>query len=247
MIILKSREEIEIMRWGGRIAGEVLAELEKMIKPGITTADLEKKTSQELNKRGAKPAFLGYRGFPASLCISINEEVIHGIPGERKLKEGDLVGLDLGVVYQDFFTDLAATYPVGKVNGPLARLLKVSSESLYLAIEKMKKGGRIGDLSSVIQSHNEKNGFAVVRDFSGHGIGRALHEEPAVPNYGSPNSGPRLKIGLVLAIEAMVNQGDAEIVIKKDGWTVVTKDGSRSAHFEHTVALTENGPEILTK
>lgn len=245
---LKSDRELDLMRQAGRITAGTLLLLKEAAKPGVSTAELDKIAADELKKRGAKPAFLGYHGFPASLCISINNEVVHGIPSpKRKLKEGDIVGLDFGCVVEGFYGDSAITVPVGKVSAEAEKLIKVTRESLEKAIAAVQVDARLGDVSSAVQRHCESNGFSVVRDFVGHGIGRALHEDPPVPNYGKAGTGMRLSPGLVLAIEPMVNAGGPEVETLDDGWTAVTKDGRLSAHFEHTVALTKDGPEILTQ
>lgn len=245
---LKSERELGFMRQAGRIVAGTLVLLREAVRPGISTAELDKIAADELKKRGAKPAFLGYHGFPASLCVSINNEVVHGIPSaKRKLKEGDIVGLDFGCVVEGFYGDSAITVGVGKVSAEAEKLMRVTRESLERAIDAMQVDARLGDVSSAVQKHCESNGFSVVRDFVGHGIGRSLHEDPPVPNYGKAGTGMRLSPGLVLAIEPMVNAGGPEVETLDDGWTAVTKDGRLSAHFEHTVALTKDGPEILTQ
>ncbi len=252
MILLKSGEEIAIMRKASQIVAEVLDELVAAVRPGITTDELDRIAEEGTLRRGAKPAFKGYKPgdvvYPKSLCVSINEEIVHGIPGSRKLKPGDIVGLDFGVVYQGFYGDAARTVAVGKVPESTQRLLQVTREALYKGIEHCRVGNRISDIATAVQNHAENAGFSVVEEFAGHGIGRSLHEEPQVPNYfrrGMPN--PRLQEGMVLAIEPMVNQGSARLRILRDGWTAVTADGKLSAHFEHSVAITRNGPEILTE
>jgi methionyl aminopeptidase len=218
--------------------------------PGVTTLELDALAEELTLRKGAKPAFKGYRVgnhvFPLSLCISVNEELVHGIPSERKLAEGDIVGIDFGVVYRGYYGDAAMTVGVGSVSEEARRLMRVTEESLYEAIQRVRAGARLGEVSHAVQSYVEREGFSVVREFVGHGIGRRLHEEPPVPNFGSPDRGVRLKEGMVLAIEPMVNAGGPEVRIKEDGWTVVTVDGSLAAHFEHSVAITENGPEILS-
>ena len=247
-IELKSPKEIGLMRDAGAVVAATLAVLCDAARSGLSTQELERLARAELAKRKAKPAFLGYRGFPAALCVSINSEVVHGIPSsDRKIAEGDLVSLDFGCVLAGLYADAAATVAVGRVSARAQKLLDVTRESLKEGIAKAKVGGRLGDISSAVQKHVERNGFSVVRDFVGHGIGRALHEDPPVPNYGEAGTGPRLAAGMVLAIEPMVNAGGAEVEILANGWTAATRDGSLSAHFEHTVALTEKGPEILTK
>ncbi len=246
-IELKSPKEIGLMRQAGAIVGASLVVLSEAAKAGVTTAELDKIAAAELKKRGAKPAFLGYHGFPATLCVSINNEVVHGIPSaKRKLKDGDICSLDFGCIVEGLFADAAVTVPVGKVTPEAEKLIRVTRESLAAGIAAMRKDARLGDVSNAVQRHCESNGFSVVRDFVGHGIGRQLHEDPPVPNYGKAGTGMRLSPGLVLAIEPMVNAGGPEVETLDDGWTAVTKDGRLSAHFEHTIALTEKGPEILT-
>jgi len=246
-IEIKSAKEIEIMREAGQIVGDTLQILAKAAAVGMSTLELDRIAHAELLRRKAKPAFLGYRGFPASLCVSVNSEVVHGIPSaQRKIKDGDLVSMDFGCIVGGFFADAAVTVGVGKVTAEARRLIEVTKESLHKGIAAMKVNGRLGEVSSAVQRHVEAAGFSVVREFVGHGIGRALHEEPPVPNYGKPQTGVRLAEGMVLAIEPMVNLGSPEVAILEDGWTAVTKDGSLSAHFEHTVALTQAGPVILT-
>ncbi len=246
MIILKSPQEIALMREAGRITALALQELSRRIRPGITTAELNRYAEEFLEKAGAKPAFLGYHGFPASICASVNNEVVHGIPGLRRLEEGDIISIDMGAVYRGYYGDAAATFPVGEISEEARRLLEVTEKALYEGISKAVVGNRVGDISAAVQSYVERHGFHVVRDYVGHGIGRSMHEEPQVPNFGKPGVGPRLQPGMVLAIEPMVNVGTHEVVVMPDGWTVVTKDGSLSAHFEHTVLITEGEPEILT-
>ncbi|MBI4620966.1 MAG: type I methionyl aminopeptidase [Desulfobacterales bacterium] len=246
MIILKSKEEIELLRKSNQIVVHILKALRKIIKPGITTLELDSYAEEQIIKKGAIPAFKGYRGFPASLCVSVNEQLVHGIPDSRRLKEGDIVSIDLGVVRNGFYGDAAITVPVGKISQEAARLLDVTEKALYKGIEQAKTGGRLQDISHAIQSWVEGNGFSVVRDFVGHGIGRNLHEEPQIPNFGLPNRGVQLKAGMVIALEPMVNAGTWKVKVQPDGWTVVTMDGSLCAHFEHTIAITEDGPDILT-
>ncbi|RJP55610.1 MAG: type I methionyl aminopeptidase [Deltaproteobacteria bacterium] len=246
MIILKSKEEIELLRKSNQIVVHILKALRKIIKPGITTLELDSYAEEQIRKKGAIPAFKGYRGFPASLCVSVNEQLVHGIPDSRRLKEGDIVSMDLGVVRSGFYGDAAITVPVGKISQEAARLLDVTQNALYKGIEQAKAGGRLHDISHAVQSWVEGNGFSVVRDFVGHGIGRNLHEEPQIPNFGLPNRGVQLKAGMVLALEPMVNVGTWRVKVQPDGWTVVTVDGSLCAHFEHTIAITEDGPDILT-
>lgn len=246
MIILKSDREIEKISVACRVVVGALKELKKEIKAGITTEELDKIAEEYILSKGAKPAFKGYRGYPATLCTSINEEVVHGIPSKRRLAEGDIISLDLGAIYDGYYGDAALTIGVGKISREAERLVKVTEESLYRGIEEAQPGKRLGDISWAIQSHVESAGFSVVFDFVGHGIGKNLHEEPQVPNFGVSGQGPRLKEGMVLAIEPMVNMGGAATRILDDNWTAVTKDGSLSAHSEHTVAITGKGPMILT-
>lgn len=247
MIVLKSQDEIKRMVEVCRIVAESLEGIKKIIEPGITTIELDKFVESFIVSKGAIPAFKGYRGYPASLCTSINEQVVHGIPSTTKLKEGDIISLDLGVYYKGFYGDGAATFPVGEINGTAKKLIAVTKEALYRGIEFAIVGNRLSDISFAIQSYVEENGFSVVRNFVGHGIGRELHEEPQVPNFGKRGEGPVLMAGMTLAIEPMVNAGTWEVVILDDGWTAVTRDGSLSAHFEHTVAIMEDGPKALTK
>jgi methionyl aminopeptidase len=251
MIFLKSTREIEIMRRANTIVAEILQELKEKVAPGVTTADLDTVAEELTYKKRAHPAFKGYtmagRVYPRTLCTSINEEIVHGIPSGRALQEGDIVGLDFGVIYDGFYGDAAITVGVGNVSDEAKRLMQVTEDALYKGIEQLREGKRLGDLSSVIQKRVESAGFSVVRAFVGHGIGKKLHEEPAVPNYGEPDRGLRLVEGLVLAIEPMANAGGYEVEIKEDGWTAVTKDGGLAAHFEHSVAITKNGPYILSK
>ena len=246
-IELKSAKELGLMREAGAIVASTLKVLSQAAKAGVSTLELDKISYDELMKKKAKPAFLGYHGFPGSLCVSINQEVVHGIPSaKRKLAEGDIVGLDFGCVVGGFYADSAVTVAVGKVPASTQKLMDVTRQSLGKGIDQMRPGARLGDVSAAVQKHVEGNGFSVVRDFVGHGIGRALHEDPPVPNFGKAGTGMRLQPGLVLAIEPMVNVGGPEVETLADGWTAVTKDGSLSAHFEHTVVVTEAGPEILT-
>lgn len=251
MITLKSAREIEVLRRANVIVAEVLEELKKKVAPGVTTLELDSLAEELTYKKKALPAFKGYqmagKVYPGSLCVSINEEIVHGIPGERALKEGDVVGLDFGVIYEGFYGDSAFTVGVGQVSEAAARLMRVTEESLYRGIEQLVEGKRLGDLSAAVQRTVEDAGFSVVRAFVGHGIGKRLHEDPPVPNYGEPDRGLRIKEGMVLAIEPMVNAGGWDVRMKEDGWTAVTADGSLSAHFEHSVAITKNGPYILSK
>ena len=247
MITLKSKREVEIMRESSRIVAEILQALRPLCQPGITTAELDRVAEEMTRKLGAQPAFKGYRGFPRTLCTSINHEVVHGIPGARELKEGDILGLDFGVVHNGYYGDSAITVPIGQVAPELEELLQVTEESLHLGIQNMKPGNHLADISRAIQTHAESHGYSLVKDFGGHGIGKRLHEDPMVLNYVVNGRGIKLKPGLVLAIEPMVNLGGDQVRILSDGWTVVTVDGKPSAHFEHTVAITENGPEILSQ
>ena len=246
MIILKSQAEIEKMSKAGRIVADALAELRKLVKPGMTTLELDRFAESFIRGRNAIPAFKGYRDYPASLCTSVNDEVVHGIPSKRVLKEGDIIGMDLGAIVEGYYGDSAITVPVGDIDPETERLVQVTEASLYRAIDQVCDGNRLSDISNAIQTYVEGEGFSIVRDFVGHGIGRELHEEPQVPNFGKPGQGPRLRVGMVLAIEPMVNTGDHGVRILSDNWTAVTQDGSFSAHFEHTVAVTENGAKILT-
>jgi|YelNatPaOPRAMG01_1025707.scaffolds.fasta_scaffold01288_27 methionyl aminopeptidase len=252
MILLKSPEEIAIMREACRIVAEILEELARAVRPGITTDELDRMAEELTYRKGARPAFKGYKPgdvvYPKSLCVSVNEEIVHGIPSSRRLKAGDIVGLDFGVVYKGFYGDAARTVAVGSIAESAERLLRVTREALYCGIEQCRVGNRVGDIGRAVQEHAESAGYSVVEEFAGHGIGRKLHEDPQVPNYfrrGMPN--PRLQEGMVLAIEPMVNEGTARLRIMKDGWTAVTADGKLSAHFEHSVAITGNGPVILTE
>lgn len=246
MIILKSPREIELMREPGLIVYEVHQELAKAVQPGVTTAELDALAESLIRKAGGIPTFKGYHGFPASICASVNEEVVHGIPGKRKLQEGDVIAIDLGVTYKGYVGDSAYTHPVGKISAEAQNLLDVTRISLEKAIEQCYPGKRLGDIGHAVQSYVEAQGFGVVRDFVGHGIGANMHEDPQVPNFGTPGTGKELRPGMVLAIEPMVNAGTWEVKVLADKWTVVTADRRYSAHFEHTVAITENGPVILT-
>jgi methionyl aminopeptidase len=247
MIILKSEREINYLRDAGRIVAETLVEVKNAVKPGVTTLDLDRIAEEYIKGHGAVPAFKGYHGFTGNICSSVNEEVVHGIPGLRKLKTGDNVSIDIGAVINGYNGDAAITVPVGEVDAEVQKLLDVTEESLYKGIEQAVIGNRLSDISHAVQVHAEQFGFGVVRDYVGHGIGRSMHEDPQVPNYGNPGRGPRLKAGMTLAIEPMVNLGTYEVKTLDDGWTVVTLDGKRSAHFEHSIAITDGKPEILTK
>jgi methionyl aminopeptidase len=247
MIELKNKDEIEIMRRACRIVAETLNLLKEAAAPGVTTRELDALADEHIRKEGGYPAFLGYRGYPAALCVAVNEAVIHGIPDETRLKEGDIASLDIGVKIDGYYGDAALTVPVGPISASSKRLLEVTEEALRRGVEQARVGRRLSDISHAIQTHVEANSFSVVRQFVGHGIGRELHEEPQIPNFGRPHRGPRLAEGMVLCIEPMVNEGTHEVEILDDGWTAVTADRKLSAHFEHCVAITESGPEILTK
>lgn len=248
MIIIKNSEEIDKIRKACFIVAKVLEELKGYIKEGISTKDIEKFIENLIIKMGGIPAFKGYRGYPASACISLNDQVVHGLPSEKVfIKDGDVVSVDVGVIKDGFYGDAAYTYGIGGVSEEIKKLLTVTKESLYKGIEKAIAGNRVGDISAAIQKHVESNGFSVVRAFVGHGIGRSLHEDPQIPNFGKEKTGVKLRKGMTIAIEPMVNMGTHEVTILEDGWTAVTKDGSLSAHFEHTIAITDGEPEILTK
>jgi methionyl aminopeptidase len=247
MIELKSAREIGLMRTAGHILADVMDRLRDTVKPGQSTLEVDEDVESFIRFRGATPAFKGYRGFPATVCISINEEVVHGIPSaNRRIKEGDIVGLDLGCIVEGYYADCAFTLAIGDVPPKVQQLLDVTRESLDLAIAECRVGRRLSDVSHAVQAHVERNELSVVRAFVGHGIGRALHEDPQVPNFGDPGRGPQLRPGMVLAIEPMVTMGSWEVKVLDDGWTAVTRDGSLAAHFEHTIAVTDDGPEVLT-
>jgi len=246
MIEIKSSEQIGKMRQASEILVNAAAEIKLCIKPGVTTKQLDDIARKRIISSGARCAFLGYKGFPKSICASVNEEIVHGIPGERVLKEKDILSIDIGVEYEGYFSDAAITIAVGKAGPKITKLIEITKEALYKAIDSAKLGSRVSDISCAIQEHVEKNKFSVIRDFVGHGIGASLHEDPQIPNFGQPGMGVRLKRGMVLAIEPMVSSGSPEIEILDDGWTAVTRDRSFTAHFEHTVAITAQGPEILT-
>ena len=247
MIVCKSPREIERMRHANVLVADVLAQLTEMVQPGVTTADLDAAAERLVRAAGAEPAFKGYRGYPATLCASINDEVVHGIPANRALAAGDIISLDMGVKLDGFYGDSAVTVPVGPITPEVQRLLTVRREALYQGIEQVRLGHRVSDIGHAIQAHVEAAGFSVVREFVGHGIGAQLHEAPQIANYGEPGRGERLAEGMVLAIEPMVNMGRAAVKVLRDGWTAVTRDGSWSAHFEHTVAVTKDGPLVLTE
>ena len=247
MILLKSEREIRCMREAGRIVALALDAVGKVVEPGITTQELDEVARKTITEHGARPAFKGLYGFPANICVSVNCEVVHGIPGSRKLAEGDIVSVDCGAEIDGFNGDSAITIPVGKVSPEIARLIEETRNALYKGIELAVAGNRVGAISHAVQTYAEKAGFGVVREYVGHGIGRSMHEEPEVPNFGFADRGPVLKAGMVLAIEPMINLGTRAVKSTDDGWTVVTRDGKPSAHFEHTVAITPDGPEILTR
>ncbi len=252
MIIIKSKREIDLMRESNRIAGGVIRVIAENIKPGITTLELDKIAERYIISEGASPAFKGYKlhdsqkGFPGSICASVNDEVVHGIPGSYVLKEGDILSVDVGTLKNGFYGDTAYTFPVGEISDKAKELLKVTKDALYIGIDQARPKNRIGDISFAIQSYVEKHGFSVVREYVGHGIGRSLHEDPQVPNYGRRGVGPLLRQNMTIAIEPMVNIGTYEVKVKPNGWTVATKDGSLSAHFEHTIVIGPDGPEILS-
>ncbi|MEL7596567.1 MAG: type I methionyl aminopeptidase [Clostridiaceae bacterium] len=246
MITLKNDREIEYMRQAGKVVGETLAILQESIKPGITTGELDRIAEEYIRSRNAIPSFKGYCGFPASICASINNEVVHGIPDERALREGDIISIDCGAILNGYHGDAARTFAVGQISKEAENLIKVTKESFFKGIEKAIVGNRLSDISSAIQQYAEGQGYSVVRDYVGHGIGTEMHEEPEVPNFGRPDRGPKLVEGMVLAIEPMINIGEFHVKVQSNGWTVVTKDGTLSAHYENTVAILNNGPEILT-
>ena len=247
MIELKSAREIGLMRTAGHVLSDVIEHLRGFVKPGLSTLEIDEDVEGFIAARGAKPAFKGYRGFPATVCISINEEVVHGIPSaHRRIQEGDIVGLDLGCIVDGYYADCAFTLAIGDVPPKVQQLLDVTRESLDQAIQECRPGRRLSDVSHAVQVHVERHGLSVVRAFVGHGIGRALHEDPQVPNFGDPGRGPQLRPGMVLAIEPMVTMGSWEVKVLDDGWTAVTRDGSLAAHFEHTIAVTDTDPEVLT-
>ena len=245
MIILKTPDEIAVMARASRVVAEVLEALKSAAKPGVATDELDRLAEAEIRGRGAIPAFKGYRNYPKTLCVSVNEQVVHGIPSKRVLKDGDIVGLDLGAIVDGFYGDSAVTVAVGRIDEKAATLVRVTEESLSLAIQQARTGNRLSDISHAVQQHVEAAGYSVVTEFVGHGIGRQLHEEPQVPNYGKPGQGPRLQAGMVLAIEPMVNMGGSAVRVLDDRWTAVTVDGSLSAHFEHTIAIQQSGPALV--
>ncbi len=246
MIVYKTEAEITAMRRSSRMVARILAELAPLVAPGVTTRDLDAHAERRTREMGAVPAFKGYRGFPAALCASVNEEIVHGIPSDRVLREGDIVSLDYGVLSEGFYGDATVTLPVGEIDPAAARLIAAARESFLAGVAAMKEGGRVSDISAAVQKRVEADGFSVIRAFVGHGIGRSLHEEPQVPNFGLPGHGPKIRPGLVLAIEPMIAMGDWEVEILRNGWTAVTKDRSLAAHHEHTVACTASGIEVLS-
>jgi methionyl aminopeptidase len=246
MIIGKSQKEIAKMRAAGQLVGSVLRELRAMVAPGMTTMEVDRAAEKMIRDAGAYPTFKGYNGFPYSICASVNEQVVHGFPSDYKLQEGDIFSIDVGVTLDGFVGDTATTVPVGQVTDDRVRLMRITDECLQLAIEQCRAGNHLGDIGFAVQSHAEAHGYSIVRDYVGHGIGRRMHEDPQIPNYGKPGKGPKIKTGYVFALEPMVNMGSEHTKTLQDGWTVVTLDGQPSAHFEHTVAITEAGPEVLT-
>ena len=246
-IIIKSDNEIAIMREAGKIVAEVLRTISRQVEPGITTMEMDAIAERELKKLGATSSFNGYRGFPANLCASINDEIVHGIPGDRKLNDGDIVSIDFGVIYNGFQGDAAVTVPVGEISPEANRLIDSTREALDKGIAEARAGATLGDVLAAIQRHAEEKNYSVVREYTGHGIGRDMHEDPQIPNYGMRGTGPVLKKGMTLALEPMLNIGGSGTRVAKDRWTVLTADGSLSAHFEHTIAITENEPEVLTR
>ncbi len=246
MIIIKSKKEIELMGEAGKIVAGAHRVVKEAIAPGVTTAELDRVADEYIRDHGAQPSFKGYYGFPASICVSVNDQVIHGIPGSLTLKEGDIVSVDIGAIYNGYHGDAARTHPVGDVSPEAINLMEVTKQSFYEGIKYARSGYRLSDISHAIQSYVEKRGYSIVREYVGHGIGQSMHEDPQIPNYGPPGKGPRLRPGMTLAIEPMVNEGTHEIVTLDDNWTVITKDGRLSAHYENTIAITEEGPIILT-
>src|ERR1041385_3556281 len=247
MIIGKSQKEIEKMRAAGQLVGRVLQQLRQMVAPGVTTLEVNDAAEKMIRDGGALPTFKGYNGFPFSICASVNEQVVHGFPSDYELKEGDIFSIDVGATLEGFVGDTATTVPVGRVSDELAKLIRVTEECLGLAIEKCRADNHLGDIGHAVQAHAESHGYSVVRDYVGHGIGRRMHEDPQIPNYGKPGKGPKIRKGYVFALEPMVNMGSLHTRTLKDGWTVVTVAGQPSAHFEHTVAITAEGPEVLTR
>ncbi len=246
MIALKSAREIEAMHRSGKITAAVLTELLSVARVGMTTKELDAMAEEGIRARGGIPTFLGYHGFAGSICASVNDEVVHGIPGERALRDGDLLSIDIGTTFEGYVSDTAATIAIGNVSAEARRLMKVTQECLAAGIAVMQVGSHVGDIGAAVQSHAETNGYGVVRELVGHGVGREMHEAPQVPNFGRAGTGPELRVGLVLAVEPMITQGGREVEVLKDGWTVVTADGKLAAHFEHTIAVTPEGPRVLT-
>lgn len=246
MVYLKTKEEIEMMRKAGKILAGIIGIICSKVKAGVELIEIDQLAERLIANAGGRPAFKGYRGYPANICTSLNEVIVHGVPTSKKIKEGDILGLDVGMQFNGLFVDMATTLAIGEITDELKDLLKTAKEALYLGIEQARKDNRLFDISSAIQNYVENKGFSVVRDFVGHGIGRELHEDPEIPNFGKAKEGPLLKEGMTLAIEPMVNMGEPEVEVLDDGWTAVTKDRLPSAHFEHTIAITENGTEILT-
>ena len=248
MIIIKSDSEIDLMRISGKVTGTILKELETFIKPGLSTADVDRFVENTIRSHGMVPTFKGYGGFPGTACISVNEEVVHGIPTKRRvLNEGDIVSVDLGTIYKGFYSDAARTYPVGKVSEEAQKLMDVAEGSFFEGLKFCKKGHRLGDVSHAIQTYVEANGFSVIRDYVGHGVGRDLHEDPQIPNYGKANHGPQLVPGMVIAVEPMIAAGEFDVEVLSNGWTAVTLDRSWAAHYENTIVITEDEPRLLTK
>jgi len=246
MIIIKSKEEIELMKEAGRVTAQLLASLEQFIQPGMTTKEIDRYVEETIRKSGQIPAFKGYSGYPASACISVNDQVVHGIPGKRKLLEGDIVSVDLGTIYKGYYSDAARTFGVGNISDEAKHLIETAERAFFEGIKYAKEGYRLSDISHTIQSVVEGEGFGVIRDFVGHGIGREMHEDPQIPNYGKPGKGPRLQKGMTLAIEPMICEGDWEVDVLLDDWTAVTVDGGLAAHYENTVVITDGEPELLT-
>ncbi len=247
MIYIKTDTEVELMRESAEVLRETMRRVGEAVSPGVTTAELDRIAEEYIGSRGASPGFKGYRGYPATICASVNEQVVHGIPGPRKLKEGDIVGIDIGVIKDGYYSDMTRSYPVGVVDEEASRILRVTMEALDVGIDKASAGNHLSDISHAIQKHAEDNGYKVVKELVGHGVGRNLHEDPQIPNFGPPGMGPVLKPGMVFALEPMLNIGTAEIVTLEDRWTIVTGDGSLSCHFEDTIAVTLNGPRVLTR
>jgi len=247
MIAIRTESELDLMKRNGEILRDCFLEIEKELRPGVTTGDLDRIAEEFIRSHGAIPAFKGYQGYPANICASVNEQVVHGIPGPRELEEGDIIGIDMGALCDEYYSDASRTYGVGEVGEEAQRLMRVTKEALELAIDLARPGNHLSDISHAIQTHAEGAGYQVVRTLVGHGIGRRMHEEPQIPNFGAPGRGPLLKSGMVLAIEPMVNAGTFDVLTLKDNWTYVTVDGKLSAHFEDTVAVTEGGPLVLTR